>query len=296
MTTNVESRFARLAALVSGVGPVNEFFVVEECAALAEAGHVGAMLLAANVAALGYGRERSYTDALAWLARAADAGSDLARAQRALVGDKINDWTAPRPTRSIVAQPRISMADGFLDAATCAWLIERARPLQNAALIYDPLTAKPKQDDARSNSVGTFSLLELDLPTILVRERIANTIGAPSAQFERTSVFHYQTGQTFEPHFDFLQPSPQTNTELSQRGQRHLTFLVYLNDAFDAGETHFLRLQKKLRGGVGDALYFYSVDESGAPDYRTEHEGVAPTRGEKWLLSQFIREKPQPQG
>jgi hypothetical protein len=254
------------------------------------------MLLAANVAALGYGRERSIADALDWLTRAAAAGSDSAQAQLTLVGDRIADWTAPRATSSVVAQPRIGISEGFLDAATCAWLIERARPLQNAALVYDPLTAKPRQDDVRSNSVGTFSLLELDLPAILVRERIANTIGAPSAQFERMSVFRYQTGQTFAPHFDFLQPSPQTNAELSQYGQRHLTFLVYLNDAFDAGETHFLRLEKKLRGGVGDALYFYNVDESGAPDYRTEHEGAAPTRGEKWLLSQFIREKPQLQG
>lgn len=296
MSSNLDARFARLATLVGGVGAVNELFVVEECDALAEAGHAEAMLLAANVAALGYGREQNFAIASAWLKRAAAAGSTTAQAQLDLVGDQYADWLAPRATRSVVAQPRIGMSDGFLDAATCAWLIERARPLQNAALIYDPLTAKPKQDDARSNSVGAFSLLELDLPTILVRERIANTIGVPSAHFERTSVFRYQTGQTFEPHFDFLQPSPQTNNELNQSGQRHLTFLVYLNDAFDAGETHFLRLEKKLRGGVGDALYFYNVDETGTPDYRTKHEGVAPTRGEKWLLSQFIREKPQPQG
>ena len=46
-------------------------------------------------------------------------------------------------------------------------------------------------------------------------------------------------------------------------------------------------------GWTRDALFFYNVDENGAPDPLTEHAGVPPTRGEKWLLSQFIRDRAQ---
>ena len=44
------------------------------------------------------------------------------------------------------------------------------------------------------------------------------------------------------------------------------------------------------RGGRGDALVFFNLDEAGQPDPRTLHAGLAPTRGEKWLLSQWIRD------
>jgi prolyl 4-hydroxylase len=185
------------------------------------------------------------------------------------------------------------VCEGFLDARTCAWLIERAAPLQRQSLVYDPYTGKPAPSDARSNSVGSFTIASLDLVTIFVRERIAATMGVPVAQLERVSVFRYGVGQTFANHYDFLEPSPQLDAEIARRGQRPLTFLVYLNDAFEGGETHFIKLDRKMRVGVGDALFFYNVDEAGAPDTRTEHAGAPPTRGEKWLLSQFIRDKDQ---
>ena len=37
------------------------------------------------------------------------------------------------------------------------------------------------------------------------------------------------------------------------------------------------------------ALVFWNVDENGVPDQLTLHTGTAPTRGEKWLFSQWIR-------
>ena len=38
-----------------------------------------------------------------------------------------------------------------------------------------------------------------------------------------------------------------------------------------------------------DALVFWNLTPAGEPDYRTAHIGTAPTRGEKWLFSQWIR-------
>ena len=36
---------------------------------------------------------------------------------------------------------------------------------------------------------------------------------------------------------------------------------------------------------------FANVDLNGAPDRLTLHTGCSPTRGEKWLLSQWIRDR-----
>lgn len=263
----------------------------------ADAGDARAALLAACAAGIGYGRPIDLHEALKWLSVAADRGSDSARRQLVFLGPDpvdVDAWTAARPTRSVNEAPRVAVCDGFLDARLCAWLIEQGAPLQETAYVYNPRTGQADQDDVRTNSAASFKLTELDLPLILVRHRIANTIGVPVEHFERTSVFRYRTGQTFADHADYI--STSFSAEIRQRGQRPCTFLVYLNDAFEAGETHFVRIDKKFRVGVGDALFWRNVDESGAPDESTQHAGAPPTSGEKWLLSQFIRDKPQAPG
>ncbi len=305
-TDGAEARFERVVKLLGGDGRINEAFVAEEVEAVARALPAAARL-AATIAAVGYGCARDWGAALDWLVLAAEGGDALARRQlHLLAGAESGEdwralaqrvdlaaWSAARPTRLVVERPRIGVAEGFLAPPLCAWLIERAAPLQVGSLVYDSLTGKGAQSEARTNTAATFSLLDLDLPLVLVRERIANTMAAPAANLERSAVFRYVIGQTFASHFDFLAPSPQLNEEIRLWGQRPVTFLVYLNDGFDAGETHFIALDRKLRGGVGDALFFYNVDESGAPDRLTEHEGAPPTRGEKWLFSQFIRDRAQ---
>ena len=78
------------------------------------------------------------------------------------------------------------------------------------------------------------------------------------------------------------------------RGQRVKTCLVYLNSGYDDGETEFPKLGIQFRGAGGEALVFDNVDAAGSGDMDTLHAGQPVTHGEKWLLSQWIRNKPQP--
>ena len=41
----------------------------------------------------------------------------------------------------------------------------------------------------------------------------------------------------------------------------------------------------------GDAVLFWNVDAAGQPDVRTLHAGLEPARGEKWVLSLWLRGK-----
>jgi prolyl 4-hydroxylase len=66
---------------------------------------------------------------------------------------------------------------------------------------------------------------------------------------------------------------------------------MYLNDDYEGGETDFPALGLRHRGRKGDALLWANVDRVGDPDRRTLHAGLAATRGEKWLLSQWIRDR-----
>ena len=105
-------------------------------------------------------------------------------------------------------------------------------------------------------------------------------------------VMHYSVGQEFRPHHDFLDPQqPGPAADIARRGQRIGTFLLYLNGDFEGGETEFPRAGISNRGDTGDALFFTNVTRDGRPDPLTLHAGLPPTRGEKWILSQWIRDR-----
>jgi hypothetical protein len=64
---------------------------------------------------------------------------------------------------------------------------------------------------------------------------------------------------------------------------------VYLNDDYDGGETEMPEIGFSHKGRRGEGFYFVNVLENGKPDRRTLHAGRSPKRGEKWVVSQFIR-------
>lgn len=304
--SDLDQRYQAIVERLRADVGINEVFIFEKTEAIAREGHGDAALLAALIHAIGYGCSRDWSKALEWAAIAAERGVEAAQVQlRFLAGGEGDDWhalasqvdlgawTGARDGRVVNDAPRVSLSDGFLDARLCGWMIERAGPLQAPSLVYDPVSGQAAKADARSNTCATFTILTLDLPTLLVRERIANTLGVPIEHLERVSVFRYTVGQQFASHVDYLNPSPQLNAEIAEMGQRPLTFLVYLNDAFEGGETHFLDVDKKFRGRTGDAVFWRNVGDDGRPDLLTTHAGVAPTSGEKWLLSQFVRDKAQ---
>jgi len=78
---------------------------------------------------------------------------------------------------------------------------------------------------------------------------------------------------------------------LQKFGQRIATVLIYLNEDYAGGETAFPKLGLNFRGATGDALFFTNVDRSGRADPLTLHAGTPPTSGEKWVLSQWIRDR-----
>ena len=114
--------------------------------------------------------------------------------------------------------------------------------------------------------------------------------GLPLHNMEATAVLHYAVGEESTNHFDFVSPEvPNYDEEIARNGQRVLTFLIYLNDDYDGGRTDFPELRIAHKGRRGEGLFFVNTLDNNAPDLRTLHAGRPPTRGEKWIVSQFIR-------
>jgi prolyl 4-hydroxylase len=251
----------------------------------------------ASLTALGLYTTQSWEDALRWLTLAAERGWQPARGQlAALAKDGTQDpaaWQMSPAVRDLSANPRVSVVEGFLGASVCGWIIEHARGRLVRARVYDAANEKTLVTTTRTNSVANSNLGEVELLELLVQARMSAACGLPMHNMEAPAVLHYAIGQQITEHYDFVDPqTPDYAKELARNGQRVMTFLVYLNDDYDGGKTGFPTLGVSHKGRRGEGLFFVNALPDLQPDLRMVHTGQPPTRGEKWIVSQFIRSRP----
>ena len=280
--------------------------------AAAEAGHAEAIERRAILECRGVGRALDWGKALDSLAVAAEHGSHSAARQLVLLAEdrfvpatsstpQPCNWAelrsqiriaervsaAASPGRLLSTSPIVHAVPGFASTAECKWLIAEAAPRLKRAGVYNNPTG---MDPGRTNQAAPFNFAHADVISELIRHRIANQLRAPLGCLEMSQVLHYDVGQEFVLHCDFL--DPQTlREEIALNGQRVATVLIYLNDDFEGGQTSFPKLGINHRGKTGDALVFGNIDAAGSPDPRSQHAGCPPTRGEKWVFSQWVRDR-----
>ena len=265
--------------------------------AVTQGGAEAAALLAV-LAAAGLGSRHDWNAALDLARLAADRGwtsaADQLRVLASCSGGRldVNAWVHAPTIVALHDDPDIRLFPSFLNGEVCDWLIERARPRLVRARVYDPGSKSDVVSDSRTNTSAGFNLMETDLVQLMVQTRISSASGLPLVNMEGSTVLHYDVGEQIDNHYDFVDPSiPDYEQDVRTRGERVMTFLVYLNDDYQGGETDFPKLDVTHKGQRGEGLYFINALPSGAPDLRSCHAGRPPTRGEKWILSQFIRNR-----
>lgn len=204
----------------------------------------------------------------------------------------LGDWTAAPAGRTLSESPLIRSFEGLVPEPVCRWLVARSQGHLERALVYDAGSGENFTSETRTNSWAQFDLMGCDLIHLLVQRRMQAACGIPLHHMEANAVLHYAVGEEISNHFDFVDPKiPNYAQEIEKNGQRVLTFLVYLNDDYDGGETEFPELGIVHRGHPGEGLYFVNSLENDEPDLRTLHAGRPPTAGEKWIVSQFVRSR-----
>lgn len=260
--------------------------------------HADALLLHAALAVNGIGRERSLSVAYECLHRAAALNDPRAAAQLGVLGDEAQvreQWLKPINLEQLAEAPRIFAIRDFIPADACDWLMAAAKDFLEPATVLDPVNGGVIRDPLRTNSAAAISLLEPDLVTQLVCRRVAAAVGLPATCQEPTHILHYKPAEEYKPHYDFVRPweaeAKAFTEEIDAYGQRAATLLIYLNDAFDGGETEFPRLGLRFKGRPGDALLFWNVSASGEPERDSLHAGLPVSAGEKWLFSKWVRQR-----
>jgi prolyl 4-hydroxylase len=316
-----EDMFAAAVRLISDRPPPDELqravALLEE--ALAKGYNRAGERLAAfhAMAANGTGDPARWEQSFDFLQRAAEQGSAAAGKQLLLLADnsheplvapeiqrcwddvrsriRIERLLAPPVRKSLSDSPRIRLLEGFATAAECRWIVEAAREHLAPATVFNPTTGELVLDPARDNAAVSLMFEQMNVVSEVLRTRISAATRVPVPAFEPSQILRYHVGQQFIPHYDFMdEKSAGLRHELGGYGQRIATFLIYLNDDYGGGETNFPKVGLNYRGRTGDAIFWANLDTAGRPDPLTLHAGLPPTSGEKWVFSQWIREKLAP--
>ena len=249
-------------------------------------GRMEAAVVYANLLAASIGGPRRWGDSLRLLAALAQANPrsrlELERIEAMALDGEGDPIEAPKG-EPLCQAPAITRFERLFTPAECAWLAAAAEPMLAPAVVVQPGTGRQLRDPVRiCDSVGFTWPLE-NAAIHALNRRIAAASGTRPEQGEPLQVLRYRPGGEYRPHFDAI-------TDFAN--QRTMTMLVWLNDDYEGGETHFPTPGLKLKGRTGDAILFRNVGPDHRADPASGHAGLPVTAGEKRIASRWIRERP----
>jgi prolyl 4-hydroxylase len=181
--------------------------------------------------------------------------------------------------------PEVRLFPALFTADECAYLIATAGPKLQPSVVVDPHSGKQIPNPIRTSSGVGFPLIDENPAIHALNRRLAAASGTDVRAGEPLQVLRYAPGEQYHQHSDAL-------PGVAPMEQRVLTFLVYLDEDYDGGETRFPMPSIDVRGRTGDGLLFRNASADGAPDPRSVHAGLPVTRGVKHLASRWIRAAP----
>jgi prolyl 4-hydroxylase len=189
-------------------------------------------------------------------------------------------------------RPAIAVLDGVLGHDECDELIRRASAKLRRSTIVDPATGRHETIADRS-SEGTFFAINADDFIARLDQRVSTLMGLPVEHGEGLQVLHYGPGGEYKPHFDYFPPDdPGSASPMAVGGQRVSTLVMYLNAVEDGGATIFPELGLSVLPKKGSAVYFEYANSHGQLDPLTLHGGAPVLRGEKWIVTKWMRQRP----
>jgi hypothetical protein len=284
-------------------------------ASAAERGDAQAMSVMATLKGAGAWTSQSWPEALDLLERAAEAGAADAREQLVLIaGDQsladrarrseniphlwrrlrnsvdLEQWIQPPASRQVWDWPKIWTAENFTTPELCAWLVSRAKDKLRPSMMFNG--QRPVFLASRTCSDFAFTLVDGGVVLLLLRIRISVATTLSIEQMEPPQIFHYALGQEIKAHYDSLYDKEHPyGRDGTYQGDRLATFLMYLNDDYEGGDLDFVKVGFTYKGKTGDGIFFASMRE-GKPDPQSLHGARPVTKGEKFILSQWIHDRP----
>jgi len=176
---------------------------------------------------------------------------------------------------------RIYVIDNYLSPEECNELIKS----NEGKYKRSPLTREIK--DFRTSETSFFD--HKDSVQIDLENKILETMNSNKKFGETSQMQHYNPGNEFKPHHDWF------NEELDkywyEKGQRTWTFMIYLNDVIEGGETEFVKLDVKIKPKIGRAVCWGNMTADNKVDRFTMHAGRPVIKGEKHIITKWFKKE-----
>jgi prolyl 4-hydroxylase len=248
-----------------------------------DAGHANAGAVYTNLLASGIAGPRYWGEAIQRLDREAEKYPARQRIKKLIDQMRLTEDGDPTslPTGELLSgSPEVTLYPRLFTRAECEYLAALATPLFAPSTVNDAM-GRPVLDQIRTSDGSTIHWMIEDPAVHALNRRIAALTPSPAENGEALQILRYRTGQQYRPHYDFVRAS---------ENQRHLTALVWLNEDYQGGETHFLKTGLKVKGKRGDCIVFKNSLPDRSVDRMSEHAGMPVIVGMKLLASRWIRE------
>jgi len=181
--------------------------------------------------------------------------------------------------------------DNFLTPEDCQTLIDESnkklRP-STVSNIKDEVVLS-KDRTSKTADLHYFSSSYLNQ----IDNKITSFMGLNPFTGEIMQTQKYEPGQYYKAHTDYFHPlTREYKTYTEWMGQRTWTFMLYLNDVEEGGETYFKRLKLKVKPKQGMAIFWNNLYRNGIPNPKTLHEACPPVSGDKYVITKWFRSWP----
>ncbi len=172
----------------------------------------------------------------------------------------------------------IYIIDEFLSPIDCDNIIKELKSkLEPSTLTRND----PRDPYFRTSSTGIFSKSSAQ---DFVNKKMSDIIMAKKSEIPQ--IQHYDISQEFKAHWDGF--DPKYDKKFYDEGQRSWTFMIFLNNVEEGGETYFPILGETIVPKLGRAVAWYNLDKNGELDRDTLHQGKPIIKGEKYIITKWF--------
>lgn len=200
-------------------------------------------------------------------------------------------WRTKGPEEGFRDMPyEVLRVPNVLTKGECKALMDYAKP----KLVRSKVSTDDPAQAVSSVRTSTQTWASRDDPQVghIVR-KMMRTMARITGVFEEDlyedlQLARYTRSQEYKPHYDACVDDKRCSSK--NKIYRRATFLVYLTDGFQGGETDFPEIADKVTPKRGHGVLFYDTHaHTGLEIPSSLHAGMPVKRGVKWIANLWLK-------